>query len=547
MSELYPPDADLDALSGTADAEQDVLFIPIGESPYYNSFYKMLHRLLMVARRAGDLRVYKDGDLTFGVRAGRYLNGDTPVDYAGATGQGLTDNATNYIYLTADGTLTVNTTGFPVPSVTPHIPLATIVTASGTYDGRADSDGGDVTDYRGRAFISVRGSAAGNPAELDWQASVLDRDLTSPPGSPSQGDRYIVAAGGSGDWSGLDGHIVEYNGTSWTDVTPSEGTVTLVEDEDILVGYNGSAWVDLGTFANIRDLTDGGNADALHTHDTAGLADGAVTAAKLDTTVAGNCLTGGGGSPLSVVADGTSISGGGGTLHLADTAAGAGLSRNASNGLDVNVDDTTIEIAADTLRIKDAGITNAKLAGSIDRSKLAEQSLVEYRVPLGACTNVDGTVIQAAADSPGDAEFRIEGGLWGDGSLLAKTKDIVGDAQSVYAAFEFPLPAEYIAGQDVQLVVHCRYDGTGTNGASLIDAEVYKLTDAGACGSDLCQTPFQNISSAFADYTFTIDATGLAPSDRLRVLLCLRIEETGGSDALHGELGGVRMKLDIQG
>ena len=34
---------------------------------------------------------------------------------------------------------------------------------------------------------------------LDWQNSVLDKDLATPPGSPSEGDRYIVATGGTDD------------------------------------------------------------------------------------------------------------------------------------------------------------------------------------------------------------------------------------------------------------------------------------------------------------------------------------------------------------
>ena len=135
MTELYPSDAELNSLSGTSDPGQEVLYIPTGESPYYTSFYKMLYRLLDAARRAGDLRVYKDGDLTFGVRAGRLANGDNTIAYAGASAQALTNNATNYIYLAVSGataTLTVNTTGFPNPSATPHIPLATIVTSDCT-------------------------------------------------------------------------------------------------------------------------------------------------------------------------------------------------------------------------------------------------------------------------------------------------------------------------------------------------------------------------------------------------------------------------------
>ena len=161
MTEIYPSDAELNAQSGSADAEQEVLYVATGESPYYTSFYKMLYRLLDAARRAGDLRVFKDGDLTFGVRAGLFMDGDTPVEYAGASAQALTASETNTIYLTADGTLTVNITGFPDPSETPHVPLATIEAGADDY---AFSD---LTDYRGRALLQVlHGIAAADLQDL---------------------------------------------------------------------------------------------------------------------------------------------------------------------------------------------------------------------------------------------------------------------------------------------------------------------------------------------------------------------------------------------
>ncbi len=147
MAELYPDDATLTALSGLADAEQGVLYPPIGESPYYTSFYRMLYRLLDVARRAGDLRVYPDAAMTCGVRAGRFATANgTEVTFAGAAAVALADNATNYLALLADGTLSVTQDGWPDAASAPHVPLATIVTAGGTY-GPAD-----VTDCRGWAL-----------------------------------------------------------------------------------------------------------------------------------------------------------------------------------------------------------------------------------------------------------------------------------------------------------------------------------------------------------------------------------------------------------
>ena len=50
---------------------------------------------------------------------------------------------------------------------------------------------------------------------------------------------------------------------------------------------------------------------------------------------------------------------------IRDVIGGAGLTAATSNGiitLDVNVDNSTVEIATDTIRVKDAGITTAKLA-----------------------------------------------------------------------------------------------------------------------------------------------------------------------------------------
>ena len=82
---------------------------------------------------------------------------------------------------------------------------------------------------------------------LDWQDSVLDKDLSTPPASPSNGDRYIVGSSATDDWSGHDNDIAEYNGSSWDFTSVSEGMATWVEDEDVQYVYNGTSWAKLGT------------------------------------------------------------------------------------------------------------------------------------------------------------------------------------------------------------------------------------------------------------------------------------------------------------
>jgi len=91
-----------------------------------------------------------------------------------------------------------------------------------------------MADYESPAGADISG--------LDWQNSVIDKDLTAPPGSPSVGDRYIVATGATGAWSGHDDDIAEWTGSAWSFATPNEGWTVWVEDEDLIYVYDGAAW-----------------------------------------------------------------------------------------------------------------------------------------------------------------------------------------------------------------------------------------------------------------------------------------------------------------
>jgi lysophospholipase L1-like esterase len=74
------------------------------------------------------------------------------------------------------------------------------------------------------------------------QLSVLDKDATTPPGSPTDGDRYIVAASPTGAWSGHAGGIAAWQDGAWIFYSPREGWLAWVADEDKLYAYSGTAW-----------------------------------------------------------------------------------------------------------------------------------------------------------------------------------------------------------------------------------------------------------------------------------------------------------------
>jgi len=85
------------------------------------------------------------------------------------------------------------------------------------------------------------------------QLSVLDRDLTAPPGSPNDGDRYIVASGGTGDWAGWDLNVALFTDGAWLRHPPRTGWRAWVEDEGLVLVYDGTGWV--GTTPNVlQDL-----------------------------------------------------------------------------------------------------------------------------------------------------------------------------------------------------------------------------------------------------------------------------------------------------
>lgn len=75
------------------------------------------------------------------------------------------------------------------------------------------------------------------------QLAVLDRDLTDPPGSPAEGDRYIPASGAIGAWSGWDGNIAYWIDAAWMRILPAPGWLAWVVDESQAAVWSGTAWI----------------------------------------------------------------------------------------------------------------------------------------------------------------------------------------------------------------------------------------------------------------------------------------------------------------
>ncbi|MGX0879428.1 hypothetical protein ACSSV4_004137 [Roseovarius sp. MBR-154] len=75
------------------------------------------------------------------------------------------------------------------------------------------------------------------------QLSVLDRDQTAPPASPADGDRHIVASGGTGLWAGWDLNVALWTDGAWQRLPPRTGWRAWVESESLLLVFDGAGWV----------------------------------------------------------------------------------------------------------------------------------------------------------------------------------------------------------------------------------------------------------------------------------------------------------------
>jgi hypothetical protein len=105
-----------------------------------------------------------------------------------------------------------------------------------------------------------------------------------------------------------------------------------------------------------------------------------------------------------------------GNLEIASGVAGAGLAIS-SQVLSVNVDDSSLEINFDSLRIKAAGVSDSMLAGSISNSKLSNSTIsgVALGANLNALTAGNGLSMTSYNGSAAVSDLTIDL----DGSSLA--------------------------------------------------------------------------------------------------------------------------------
>ena len=213
--------------------------------------------------------------------------------------------------------------------------------------------------------------------------------ITAGSGLQKSGNTISVDAGNGLDFSA--GELVVSLGAGLEfqsgaiDVLPDESSIEVNSSGELQVASNGI------TSSMIATNAVTGNEIAALTVGTANLGDSSVTAVKLGASAVTEAKI----ASLSVSEakiKNNAIT----ASKIASTVAGAGLSGGGGSALAVNVDDSSIEINSDSLRVKNLGISATKIANNaITTNKLFNASVT----PQKLASSVAGSGLSGGAGS----------------------------------------------------------------------------------------------------------------------------------------------------
>ena len=203
------------------------------------------------------------------------------------------------------------------------------------------------------------------------------------------------------------------------------------------------------------------------------------------------------------------------------------------------VDNSTLEVSGQTLRLKDGGITRQKLATATKT----------FEIPL---TNIRGTTGLIPDATLADSVW-----AWLIASNVLKVSSNAADSTTKTAAgyINFVLPPEYVSGQNLAVKITTQLisvTGTGvTNNGSDIDCEVYRQVRGagqGGVGSDLCTTAAQTYAALDTVYekSFTIDGATLVAGDRINIKVTGRaIESNAGNGTIKNVVHAIAVDVPV--
>lgn len=187
----------------------------------------------------------------------------------------------------------------------------------------------------------------------------------------------------------------------------------------------------------------------------------------------------------------------------------------------------------------------SSITGTVARANIVEDALqsypikvTDYRVWDAPQTNAVGT--------PANDDLGVVYNTFLTAGPSLETGDLKNaGSTSRKVGFQFTVPPEYVAGQDITLRLNAGAKTTVASTALTIDAEVARQA---APTVDICATAAQSINNlTAANKDFTITPTNVVPGDVLDVVLTVLVNDTGTGTAVIGKLYKAEFLLDVKG
>jgi len=212
---------------------------------------------------------------------------------------------------------------------------------------------------------------------------------------------------------------------------------------------------------------------------------------------------------------------------------------------------STVSITHDVViggDLRVSGTATFASVNGIGRSGLAQDNVQVYHIRPEQWRVWDD-MDSPLPSTPANDDLGIIGGTFGTDSPSVQTEDLkAAGATNKYARCTFAVPPEYVAGETVQIVVHCGMLTTVADTSATIDVQCYESDEEAGIGADLCATAAQSCNNLVAaDKTFTITATTLAAGDLLDIRITMAVNDAATGTAVTGLVGSTEVRLDIKG
>ena len=186
----------------------------------------------------------------------------------------------------------------------------------------------------------------------------------------------------------------------------------------------------------------------------------------------------------------------------------------------------------------------ASITGTVARSNLVQDDLKPYPVLLSECKTWDAVATNIPAAGANDDLGLVTGTLATDVPTL-QSGDSKTASTTRYAGFYVPVPAEYVDGETITIVISAGMKTTISDTSAVLDLEAYRI---GAPTVDVCATAQQSINSlTAADKSFTITPTGVVAGELLFCRAKIAIVDGATATAVIGKINSITAKFDVKG